>query len=61
MDRKNQRTSKFDRLMMAISFAEAGDADTARNIMGERPTKRNQKQNRREIGSRIDHRPRLYA
>ena len=61
MDRKNQRISKFDQLMMAISFAEAADADTARSIMGERPTKRNQRQNRREIGSRIDHRPRLYA
>jgi hypothetical protein len=46
---------------MAITFAEAGDAKTARNIMGESPRKRNQKQNRREIESRIDQRPRLRA
>jgi hypothetical protein len=46
--------------MMAITFAEAGDADTALGIMGE-ARKTNQKQNRRKIESRIDHRPRLKA
>jgi hypothetical protein len=61
MERKSPQISKFDRWMMAITFAEAGDAKTARNIMGESPRKRNQKQNRREIESRIDHRPRLKA
>ncbi len=60
MDRKNQRISKFDRWMMAISFAEAGDADTALGMMGE-ARKTNQKQNRRKIEKRIDQRPRLMA
>ncbi len=61
MERKSPRISKFDRWMMAITFAEAGDAKTARNIIRESAGKRNQKQNRREIESRIDHRPRLRA
>jgi hypothetical protein len=60
MDRKSPRISKFDRWMMAITFAEAGDADTALGIMGE-ARKTNQKQNRRKIEKRIDHRPRLKA
>jgi len=60
MDRKSPRISKFDRWMMAITFAEAGDADTALGIMGE-ARKTNQKQNRRKTEKRIDHRPRLKA
>jgi hypothetical protein len=60
MDRKSPRISKFDRWMMAITFAEAGDAETALGIMGE-DRKTNKKQNRRKIESRIDHRPRLKA
>jgi thioredoxin-like negative regulator of GroEL len=62
-ERKSLRTNASDQwmmtIMMAITFAEAGDAKTARNITGESPRKRNEKQNRREIESRIDQRPRL--
>jgi hypothetical protein len=60
MDRKSPRISKFDRWMMAITFAEAGDAETALGIMGE-ARKTSRKQDRREIESRIDERPRLRA
>ncbi len=31
-------TEKFDRLFTAITFAEAGEFDTAREILKERPT-----------------------
>ena len=34
-------TEKFDRIFTAITFAEAGELDTAQKIMRERP--RNQK------------------
>jgi len=60
MNRKSPRISKFDQWMMAITFAEAGDAETALGIMDE-ATKKNQKQNRRKIEKRVDQRPRLRA
>jgi hypothetical protein len=61
MESKSPRINWFDRWMTAITFAEAGDGKTARDIIGESRRKRNQKRNRREIGSRVDHRPRLRA
>jgi hypothetical protein len=61
MDKKSPHISKFDRWMMAISFAEAGDPKTALDITGQTSRKTNQKQNRRKIRSRIDQRPRLMA
>jgi hypothetical protein len=61
MDKKSPRISKFDRWMMAITFAEAGDPKTALDITGQKPRKTDQKQNRRRIRSRIDQRPRLMA
>jgi len=33
-------TEKFDRLFTAITFAEAGEFETAREILKERPTDR---------------------
>ena len=33
-------TEKFDRLFSAITFAEAGEFETAREILKERPTDR---------------------
>jgi hypothetical protein len=61
MERKGSRISKFDRWMMAITFAEAGDPKTALDITGKVPSKTNQKQNRRKIRSRVDHRPTLMV
>jgi len=60
MNRKSTHISKFDRWMMAITFAEAGDPETALGIMGE-ARKTNQRQNRRRIEKRTDQRPRLMA
>jgi hypothetical protein len=53
--------SKFERWMMAVTFAEAGDRKTALDITGKVPRRTSQKQNRRKIQSRIDHRPRPVA
>jgi hypothetical protein len=51
--------SKFDRIMAAITFAEAGERDKALDILYEKP----EKQKERRIGSRIteqeETRPRL--
>jgi hypothetical protein len=60
MKRKSPSLSWFDRWMTAITFAEAGDEKTARNIMGE-TRKTNQRQKRHKIEKRIDQRPRLRA
>jgi hypothetical protein len=61
MNKKSTRISKFDRWMMAITFGEAGEAETALDLMGEGSRKTNQKQKGRKVESRIDRRPRLMA
>jgi hypothetical protein len=61
VERKSPRISRFDRLMTAITFAEAGEADTAIEITGKRPAKTRQEQSRRSSRSTVDHRPRLHA
>ncbi len=38
--KKNANINLFDRIMMAITFAEANEADTAREIMERRETTR---------------------
>ena len=45
-------TNRFDRLMAAITFAEAGERETALEVMGQKPKKKIQKR----IGSRISKR-----
>jgi len=51
---------KFEKLMTAVAFAEAGQKDTALEIMNEQPANR---KNRRaeKIKNRIDQRPVLRA
>jgi len=51
---------KFEKLMTAVAFAEAGQKDTALEIMDEQPANR---KNRRaeKIKNRIDQRPVLRA
>ena len=46
------RINRFDRLMAAITFAEAGERETALEEMGKKPKKEKQKR----IGSRIKRR-----
>ncbi|MBW1935472.1 MAG: hypothetical protein JRI84_07975 [Deltaproteobacteria bacterium] len=52
---------KFDRWMMAVTFAEAGDPQTARALISEkeRGEKRNKK--KRRVQRRPDQRPSLMA
>ena len=39
MESGNKRPNMWDRVMMAITFAEAGDAETARDMMSRRTGK----------------------
>ncbi|MBE9530459.1 MAG: hypothetical protein IMF00_04230 [Proteobacteria bacterium] len=49
----------FDRLMTAITFAEAGEHETALDIMHDKPEKRIRKQTVIRIRSRKETRPRM--
>lgn len=51
---------KFEKLMTAVTFAEAGQKDTALEIMNERPAKRSKRQTEK-VKNRIDQRPVLRA
>ena len=50
---------KFEKMMTAVTFAEAGQTDTASEIMNEKPAERSQ--NRKKATNRIDQRPVLRA
>ena len=51
---------KFEKLMTAVTFAEAGQGDTALEILSERPVNKS-KRNAEKIRKRIDQRPVLRA
>ena len=50
---------KFEKMMTAVTFAEAGQRDTASEIMNEKPANRIQR--REKAKNRIDQRPVLRA
>ena len=51
---------KFEKLMTAVAFAEAGQSDTALEIMKERPVSRSKRKAAKVI-NRVDQRPVLRA
>ena len=44
MNTQTENISAWDRIMMAITFAEAGESGTAREVMNQRPEKRARKE-----------------
>ena len=59
MTNRNYTHNAWDRAMAAISFAEAGEAETALEIMNPQPTKRTQNRIRSKIVIRAARRPEL--
>ena len=51
---------KFEKLMTAVTFAEAGQKDTALEIMNEKPANRSERRSEKPK-NRIDQRPVLRA
>jgi thioredoxin-like negative regulator of GroEL len=51
---------KFEKLMTAVTFAEAGQSDTALEIMKQRPVNKS-KRNAEKVRKQIDQRPVLRA
>jgi len=52
---------KFERLMTAVTFAEAGQRETALKFMNEKPVNRSRKRKSEKAKNRIDQRPVLRA
>ena len=44
MNTQTDKINAWDRIMMAITFAEAGEAGTAREVIGKRPAARIRKE-----------------
>jgi len=57
MFKTENRTNKWDRLMAAITFAEAGERDTALEVMRQDWIKKKQKRTRPKIKKRDETRP----
>jgi hypothetical protein len=52
---------KFERLMTAVTFAEAGQRDTALKFMNEKPVNHSRPRKSEQAKKRIDQRPVLRA
>jgi len=59
MTNRKNILNAWDRVMMAISFAEAGEAETAVEVMNQGPTKRTQKRSDTRVERREGTRPEL--
>ncbi len=56
-----KRPNLFDRWMMAVTFAEAGDRETALSLIGQAPRQRGRKQARPKVRPQAEQRPVLRA
>lgn len=61
MSGNKSRINRFDRWMIAVTFAEAGDPKTALDVIDQGPRQKNRRQKRRKIEERADDRPVLMA
>lgn len=58
---KKTKINRFDRWMMAVTFAEAGDPKTALEVINQRGGKINRRHKGRQIEKRAYNRPVLRA
>ena len=61
MGHLKNRLNGFDRLMMAVTFAEAGDPETALGLMNQGRRKKNQKQAGLRVKRQAAQRPVMRA
>jgi len=54
---KKSRVTTFDRWMAAVTFAEAGDPQTALSVIEQTKREKNRKQRRPKVERRPDNRP----
>jgi hypothetical protein len=59
MEKLKNWISRFDRWMMAVTFAEAGEFETAIGVITPEARKQERKRARVRVVDRPDHRPRL--
>jgi hypothetical protein len=57
MSGEKTRLNWLDRLMIAITFAEAGDHDTAITFLNEKPVKKKRKRSHARKERRVEDRP----
>ena len=53
------KINRFDQLMAGVTFAEAGEFDTALTVLNQKLRKRNRKRVCSKLGNRAQRRPRL--
>ena len=53
MHTQTAKINAWDRIMMAITFAEAGEAETARQVIGKRPAARIRKESAKRPQMRV--------
>jgi len=53
MKTKTERLNAWDRIMMAITFAEAGEAETAREVLSKRAERRIRKESAKRPQMRV--------
>lgn len=61
MSERKAKINKFDRLMAAISFAEADEREMAMEVLGRDVETKNQKRSRRNIKRQKQDRPDIRA
>ena len=53
MNTQTEKINAWDRIMMAITFAEAGEAETAREVISKRPAARIRKESAQRPQMRV--------
>ena len=53
MNTYTEKLNAWDRIMMAITFAEAGEAETAREVLSKRPETRSRKESAKRPQLRV--------
>jgi len=61
MSNFKEKMFRMEQWMMAVTFAEAGERETALEMLNEKPTKESRKRVQKRVDKREDRRPVLRA